>query len=92
VSSISFCRILYFETYESFRESVCAKFSHLPEGIHELYFHPAKDSPELRAINPQWRKRVWEYRLPKDPVFKLAIESAGIKLISWREVRGLRGM
>jgi len=80
------------ETYESFRESVCAKFSRLPKGIHELYIHPAKDTPELRAINPHWRKRVWEYRLPKDPVVKLAIESAGIKLISWREVRGLRGM
>lgn len=80
------------ETYESFRAMVCEKFARLPEGIHELYIHPAKDSPELRAINPDWLKRVWEYQLPKDPVFKAAIREAGIQLISWREVRGLRGM
>lgn len=80
------------ETYPSFRELVCEKFTRLPDGIHELYIHPAVDSPELRAANPQWLKRVWEYQLPKDPIFKEAIQQAGIKLISWREVRSLRGM
>ena len=80
------------ETYASFRDMVCEKFTRLPQGIHELFVHPAKDTPELRAINPDWLKRVWEYQLPKDPVFKEAIARAGIRLISWREVRGLRGM
>ena len=80
------------ETYESFREMVCEKFNRLPEGIHELFIHPAKDSPELRAVNPQWLKRVWEYQLPKDPVFKDAVQRAGITLISWREVRSLRSL
>jgi predicted glycoside hydrolase/deacetylase ChbG (UPF0249 family) len=80
------------ETYESFREMVCEKFTRLPDGIHELYIHPAVDSAELRAVNPQWLKRVWEYQLPKDVLFKEAIQRAGIQLISWREVRLLRGM
>lgn len=80
------------ETYESFRDMVCEKFTRLPDGIHELYIHPAVDSPELRAVNPQWLKRVWEYQLPKDPLFKEAVQQAGIQLISWCEVWSLRGM
>jgi len=85
-------KVLPGETYLSFREMVCEKFTRLPDGIHELYIHPAVDSPELRAANPNWLKRVWEYQLPKDPIFREAIQQAGIKLISWREVRSLRGM
>lgn len=80
------------ETYESFRNSVCEKLTQLPEGIHELFLHPAVDSPELRAITPEWEKRTWEYRLPADPLFQETLAHEGIQVISWREVRTARGL
>jgi predicted glycoside hydrolase/deacetylase ChbG (UPF0249 family) len=78
------------ETYETFRDSICAKFAALPDGIHEIFFHPAVDSPELRAIVPEWEKRVWEYHLLQDPALREAVRQAGIEVISWRELPALR--
>jgi chitin disaccharide deacetylase len=78
------------ETYTSFRDSICAKFDMLPDGIHEIFFHPAVDSPELRAIVTEWEKRVWEYQLLQDPVLHESISRAAVQVISWREVRRLR--
>ena len=80
------------ETYESFRDMVCAKLGGLPDGIHEIFIHPAVDSPEIRAINPQWEKRTWELHLFRDPQVRECIAQAGIQLISWRDIRRLRGM
>lgn len=78
------------ETYETFRDSVCQKLICLPEGIHELYIHPALDTPELHAILPEWEKRTWEFRLPGDPVFQEVIARQGIQIIDWRQIKKLR--
>lgn len=79
------------ETYETFRDSVCKKLTQLPEGVHELFLHPAVDSPELRATAPHWEKRTWEHRLPADPIFRETLVRERIQVISWREVRAVRG-
>jgi predicted glycoside hydrolase/deacetylase ChbG (UPF0249 family) len=76
------------ETYQGFRDGVCQRLRNLPAGIHELIVHPAKDSPELRAINPHWEKRLWEDQLLRDPVFRRALLEADVVQIDWREVRG----
>jgi hypothetical protein len=80
------------ETYESFRDGVCEKLKRLPDGVHELFIHPAMDSPELRAITPEWEKRTWEHRLPADPIFQETLAREQIQVISWREVRQVRGL
>lgn len=78
------------ESYESFRDFVCEKLTSLPPGIHELFIHPAKDSPELRAINPHWEKRTWEDRLFRDPKVIETLEQASITRIDWRELARMR--
>lgn len=80
------------ETYESFRESICAKLDGLPEGVHEIFIHPAVDSPEIRAIHPHWEKRTWELRLFRDPQVRACIAHSGIQLVNWRDIRRLRGL
>ena len=78
------------EGYEDFRDLVCEQLASLPPGIHELFIHPAKDSPELRAINPHWEKRTWEDRLFRDPKVQETLEQAGITRINWRDLAGMR--
>jgi predicted glycoside hydrolase/deacetylase ChbG (UPF0249 family) len=77
------------ETYESFRESICQRLESLGEGIFELILHPSLDSPEIRAINLYWEKRVWEEKLCRDEVFIDTIKRAGFERISWRDVAKL---
>jgi predicted glycoside hydrolase/deacetylase ChbG (UPF0249 family) len=74
------------ESYEGFRESICKRLETLPEGITEFIVHPSLDTPEIRALNPHWQKRVWEERLCRDEVFRNTIKREGLKLITWRDV------
>jgi chitin disaccharide deacetylase len=74
------------ETYETFRESVCERLESLGEGIFEYIIHPSLDSPEIRALNPYWQKRVWEERLCRDEIFIGTIERLGFERITWRDV------
>lgn len=52
-------------------------------GITEIYLHPAKDTEELRAIAPDWQKRVWEYQFLLDPVLPQVLAEEGIELTNW---------
>ena len=74
------------ETYKDFRESICKRLETLPDGITEFIVHPSLDTPEIRALNPHWQKRVWEEQLCRDEVFIKTIERAGLKLITWRDL------
>ena len=78
------------ETYESFRDFVCERLMNLPPGIHELFIHPAKDGPELRALISHWEKRTWEDRLLRDPQVLQAIKQSNISQIDWRGLARLR--
>lgn len=69
----------------------------LKPGVSELYLHVALDHPELRALTGDepmrtgWRDRVEEYRLfVTDPELRRLLESQGIKLIRWRDLRDLQ--
>ena len=78
------------ETYESFRKAICELLTSLPDGIHETYFHPSVDSPEVRSICGQWQRRVWEYQLLMDDELHYALRDAGVELISYRRMQELR--
>jgi chitin disaccharide deacetylase len=77
------------ETYDGFRDDICKKLAELPDGITEFIVHPSLDTPEIRAINPHWEKRVWEERLCRDEVFISIIKQEKLELITWREVAAL---
>jgi chitin disaccharide deacetylase len=74
------------ETYEHFRESICQRLEALGEGIFELILHPSFDSPEIRAMNPHWERRVWEEKLCRDELFRETIKRSGFQMITWRDV------
>jgi MFS family permease len=64
----------------------------LPAGLTYVICHPAADSPELRAIAPDWRARVRDYVVMTDPALRSAVVAQGIHLIGWRDIqRALRG-
>jgi predicted glycoside hydrolase/deacetylase ChbG (UPF0249 family) len=61
----------------------------LPAGISHLLFHPAQDSPELRAITPRWRSRVADYEAFGSEELRSYIRDAGVHVIGYRALRDL---
>jgi hypothetical protein len=59
----------------------------LPIGITHFVLHPSVDTPELRAIAPDWQARVANYNAFMSDELKMFLESEDIKLIGYREVR-----
>ncbi|MFM2308526.1 MAG: hypothetical protein RLY87_646 [Chloroflexota bacterium] len=62
-------------------------FSRLPAGLSYVICHPAADTPELRAIAPDWQSRVRDYAVMTNPGLRRHIEAQGIHLIGWRAVQ-----
>jgi predicted glycoside hydrolase/deacetylase ChbG (UPF0249 family) len=73
------------DTYETLRQRYLDIICGIPEGVSELYVHPALDTPELRAACPAWQMRVWEHRFMKDPEALARIRESGVKLTTWIE-------
>ena len=62
----------------------------LRPGITELYVHPASDSPELRALAPDWAARVDDHdAVTRDKALLTLAERAGVIFIGWRQLRDL---
>jgi hypothetical protein len=61
--------------------------SDLPPGVHHLLIHPAKDTPELRDITPQWRRRVAEYECFMSRELRDHIAGSGVILTGYRPIR-----
>jgi chitin disaccharide deacetylase len=59
----------------------------LPVGITHFILHPSIDTPELRAIAPDWQARVANYNAFMSDELKMFIEREGIKPIGYRAVR-----
>jgi chitin disaccharide deacetylase len=59
----------------------------LPEGITHFILHPSIDTPELRAICPDWEARVANYNAFMSDELKKFIEAGDFKLIGYREIR-----
>jgi len=61
--------------------------SELPVGITHFILHPSVDTPELRAICPDWQARVANYNAFMSDDLKKFIEQEDIKLIGYRHIR-----
>ena len=59
----------------------------LPVGITHFILHPSIDTPELRAIAPDWQARVANYNAFMSDELKKFLESEEIKLIGYRQIR-----
>jgi chitin disaccharide deacetylase len=62
-------------------------FEELAPGMTVVVAHPAADTPELRAIAPDWRQRVEDFEALRDPRLARHVSALGVELISWRALR-----
>ena len=79
------------DSFENYREYIYELYRTFEPGVTETYIHPAIETDEIKGITGDWQKRVWEYELFKDPKTKQHIDSLGIKLINYRELKAMRG-
>jgi predicted glycoside hydrolase/deacetylase ChbG (UPF0249 family) len=61
----------------------------LGPGVHYFIFHPSVDTPELRAIAPDWRARVEDYKLFLNPAWREYVQASGVHVLGWRAIRDL---
>ncbi|MGH9284463.1 MAG: polysaccharide deacetylase family protein, partial [Acidimicrobiales bacterium] len=62
----------------------------LQPGVTEVHLHPAVDSPELRALAPDWPGRVDDHDLvTTDRSLGSLAERAGAAVIGYRPLRDL---
>jgi predicted glycoside hydrolase/deacetylase ChbG (UPF0249 family) len=64
-------------------------FDGLKPGVTHFIIHPAMDTPELRAITPDWRCRVGDYQAFSSEALRRHIREAGIHVIGYRALRAL---
>lgn len=63
--------------------------SELKPGITHFIIHPSKDTPELRAITPDWRCRVSDYQTFMDAEVLHHIRQIGVHIIGYRALKDL---
>jgi len=59
----------------------------IPAGISHFILHPSIDTPELRAICPDWRARVANYKAFMNEGLRQFLKDEGIQLIGYRQIR-----
>lgn len=77
-------------SFENYKEYMLELLRSIEPGINETYIHPAIECDEIKAITSCWRRRVWEHRLFSDPKTKQFINSLGIQMINYRELKAIR--
>ncbi len=61
----------------------------LPPGITHFIIHPSIDTPELRAITPDWQCRVADYHTFMDEELRKYIQKIGLQIIGYRSLKEL---
>ncbi len=61
----------------------------LTPGLTYLILHPSTDTPELRMITGNWRRRVADYQTFANPALRDVIEAEGVHVVGWRILRDL---
>jgi chitin disaccharide deacetylase len=61
----------------------------LPAGITHFIIHPSKDTPELKAITPDWQSRVADYQTFMDDNLQKYIHDTGVQIIGYRTLKEL---
>jgi predicted glycoside hydrolase/deacetylase ChbG (UPF0249 family) len=63
----------------------------LRPGVTEVFVHPAIDTPELRALAPDWETRVDDHQyVVHDAKLRAALDDDGVHLIGYRALRDLQ--
>ncbi len=70
-------------------EQAKAALESAPPGLTHFIIHPSKDTPELRAITPDWPSRVADYQAFSSPELRDYVKNSGIQVIGYRPIREL---
>lgn len=65
------------------------KANELKPGITHFVLHPSQDTPELRAICPDWRARVADLETFMREELRDHLRQIGVQVIGYRALRGL---
>ncbi len=72
------------------RRTIERALTGLRPGVTEVYLHPAVDTPEQRALDPDWAARVDDHHLlTLDPDLKRTLARHGVEVIGYRLLRDL---
>ena len=82
-------RVLSLTSLGSSAEQVEESIAALEPGVTEVHLHPALDTPELRAADPDWHARVEEADLLTSLDLARLSERSGIVLGGYRLLRPL---
>jgi predicted glycoside hydrolase/deacetylase ChbG (UPF0249 family) len=66
-----------------------AAFDALQPGITHFVIHPSVDTPELRAITPDWRGRVADYQTFLRDDLRAYLKQTGVQVIGYRHILAL---
>ena len=72
---------------QSSRAVIERALADLRPGVTEVFVRPAIDTPELRALAPDWPSRVDDHNLCHDEALQTAADRAGVALIGYRPLR-----
>ena len=72
-------------------EQTKQKLENLKPGITHFIIHPAKDTPELRAIAPEWGCRIADYETFLKPELRETIQDLGLHVIGYRAIQDIMG-
>jgi chitin disaccharide deacetylase len=64
-------------------------FRQLPPGLTHFVLHPAVDSPELRAITPDWPSRVADFQAFSSDELCDFVRGSGVQILGYRGLRDL---
>jgi predicted glycoside hydrolase/deacetylase ChbG (UPF0249 family) len=70
-------------------ELVKETFDALLPGLTHVIIHPAQDTPELRAITPDWPSRVADYEAFTSQELRDHIRDSGVQVVGYRALREL---
>jgi predicted glycoside hydrolase/deacetylase ChbG (UPF0249 family) len=68
-------------------EIVKKLFSEIPAGVTHFIIHPSADTPELRAITPDWPSRVANYKTFMSKELKDFLKNSGVQIIGYRNLK-----
>ena len=64
-------------------------FNDLQPGITHFIIHASKDTPELRAITPDWHCRVADFETFMKENLRQHIKDIGVQMIGYRDIQKL---
>ncbi|MFZ2098605.1 MAG: polysaccharide deacetylase family protein [Anaerolineales bacterium] len=61
----------------------------LQPGITHFIIHPSLETPELKAITPDWQSRVADYQIFMDDKLRQHINDLGVQIIGYKTLKSL---